>query len=245
MNVPTIEKMNQMRLLGMKETFQALLESQQDLTYDEAVSMLIEAEWQWRANNKMQRYIKQAGFRYQASMEEIDFATTRNLNKNHLLRLADCSFIQRAQNILVTGPAGVGKSFLASAMGHQACVKGYRTAYFNMQKLFSKLRMAKADQSYLKIIARLEKTNLLILDDFGLQALDHQNRMMLLEIIEDRHGKKSTIISAQLPVKSWYDVIGDKTIADAILDRIVHHAHRIELQGESMRKKKIKQIKTT
>ena len=119
------------------------------------------------------------------------------------------------------------------------------TAYFNMQKLFSKLRMAKADQSYLKIIARLEKTNLLILDDFGLQALDHQNRMMLLEIIEDRHGKKSTIISAQLPVKSWYDVIGDKTIADAILDRIVHHAHRIELQGESMRKKKIKQIKTT
>ena len=114
-----------------------------------------------------------------------------------------------------------------------------------MQKLFSKLRMAKADQSYLKIIARLEKTNLLILDDFGLQALDHQNRMMLLEIIEDRHGKKSTIISAQLPVKSWYDVIGDKTIADAILDRIVHHAHRIELQGESMRKKKIKQIKTT
>lgn len=245
MNVPTIEKMNQMRLLGMKETFQALLESQQDLTYDEAVSMLIEAEWQWRANNKMQRYIKQAGFRYQASMEEIDFATTRNLNKNHLLRLADCSFIQRAQNILVTGPAGVGKSFLASAMGHQACVKGYRTAYFNMQKLFSKLRMAKADQSYLKIIARLEKTNLLILDDFGLQALDHQNRMMLLEIIEDRHGKKSTIISAQLPVKSWYDVIGDKTIADAILDRIVHHAHRIELQGESMRKKKIIQIKTT
>ena len=245
MNVPTIEKMNQMRLLGMKETFQALLESQQDLTYDEAVSMLIEAEWQWRANNKMQRYIKQAGFRYQASMEGIDFTTTRNLNKNHLLRLADCSFIQRAQNILVTGPAGVGKSFLASAMGHQACVKGYRTAYFNMQKLFSKLRMAKADQSYLKIIARLEKTNLLILDDFGLQALDHQNRMMLLEIIEDRHGKKSTIISAQLPVKRWYDVIGDKTIADAILDRIVHHAHRIELQGESMRKKKIKQIKTT
>ncbi len=151
MNVPTIEKMNQMRLLGMKETFQALLESQQDLTYDEAVSMLIEAEWQWRANNKMQRYIKQAGFRYQASMEEIDFTTTRNLNKNHLLRLADCSFIQRAKNILVTGPAGVGKSFLASAMGHQACVKGYRTAYFNMQKLFSKLRMAKADQSYLKI----------------------------------------------------------------------------------------------
>ena len=133
---------------------------------------------------------------------------------------------------------------MASALGHQACVKGYKAAYFNLQKLFSQLRMAKADQSYLKVMARLEKTDLLILDDFGLQPFDHENRIMLLEIIEDRHGKKSTVIASQLPVKSWYEIIGEKTIADAILDRIVHQAQRIELKGESMRKKKIKPTKT-
>ena len=182
--------------------------------------------------------MKQARFRYQASVEEIDFQATRNLNKNKLLRLADCSFIERAENILITGPTGVGKSFIASALGHLACEKEYRTAYFNLQKLFSTLRMAKADLSYQKIISRLEKIDLLILDDFGLQTFDHENRLALLEIIDDRNGRKSTIIIAQLPVKSWYEVINDKTIADAILDRIVHQAHRIELKGESMRKLK-------
>lgn len=243
MNNQTIEKMSQMRLTGMKETYQTLLQTQQDLTYEEAVSMLIDAEWEWKHNRKMQRYIKQAGFRYQASIEEIDFQASRNLNKHNLLRLADCSFIDRADNILITGPTGVGKSFIASALGHKACEKGYRTAYFNLQKLFSSLRMSKADHSYEKIIKRLERTDLLILDDFGLQPVDHENRLALLEIIDDRNARKSTIISAQLPVKSWYEVIGDKTIADAILDRIVHHAHRIELNGESMRK--LRKTKTT
>lgn len=233
-----------MRLWGMSGSFQTLVETQQDLTYDEVVAMLVEAEWQFRQTAKMQRYIKQAKFRYQATVEEMDFAANRNLDKNQLLRLADCSFVQRAENILVTGPTGVGKSFVASALGHQACVKGYKAAYFNLQKLFSQLRMAKADQSYLKVMARLEKTDLLILDDFGLQPFDHENRIMLLEIIEDRHGKKSTVIASQLPVKSWYEIIGEKTIADAILDRIVHQAQRIELKGESMRKKKIKPTKT-
>ncbi|MEO1269367.1 MAG: ATP-binding protein [Myxococcota bacterium] len=123
-------------------------------------------------------------------------------------------------------------------MGHQACLKGYRTIYFNAQKLFVKLRMSKADQSYLKIIKNIEKTDLLILDDFGLEPLDQENRLMLLEILEDRHGRKSTLIASQLPVKSWYDIIGEKTIADAILDRIVHQSHRVELKGESMRKLK-------
>lgn len=238
MNTQTIDKMNQMRLTGMKDAYQTLLQTQQDLTYEEAVSMMVDAEWEWRHNRKMHRYIKQAGFRYQASIEEIDFLATRNLNKNNLLRLADCSFIDRAENILITGPTGVGKSFIASAMGHQACEKGYRVAYFNLQKLFSALRMSKADQSYHKIIKRLERTDLLLLDDFGLQPFDHENRLALLEIIDDRNARKSTIISAQLPVKSWYEVINDKTIADAILDRVVHQAHRIELKGESMRKLK-------
>jgi len=242
MNNQTIDKMSQMRLTGMNETYQTLLQTQQDLTYEEAISMMIDAEWEWRHNRKMQRLIKQARFRYQASIEEIDFQTTRNLNKHNLIRLADCSFIDRAENILITGPTGAGKSFIISALGHQACAKEYRVSYFNLQKLFTALRMSKADHSYQKIIRRLEKTDLLILDDFGLQPFDHENRLALLEIIDDRTARTSTIISAQLPVKSWYEVINDKTIADAILDRIVHQAHRIELKGESMRK--LKKLKT-
>jgi len=236
MNNQTIEKMSQMRLTGMKENYQTLLQTQQDLTYEEAVSMMVDAEWEWRHNRKMHRLLKQAAFRYQASIEEIDFNAQRNLNKHNLLRLADCSFIDRAENILITGPTGAGKSFIASAIGHQACAKEYRVAYFNIQKLFSKLRMSKADHSYHKLIQGLEKTDLLILDDFGLQPFDNENRLALLEIIDDRNARRSTIISAQLPVKNWYEVINDKTIADAILDRIVHHAHRIELDGQSMRK---------
>ncbi len=236
MNNQTLEKMSQMRLTGMKENYQTLLQTQHDLTYEQVVSMMIDAEWEYRHNRKMHRLLKQAAFRYQASIEEIDFNAQRNLNKHNLLRLADCSFINRAENILVTGPTGAGKSFIASAIGHQACAKEYRVAYFNIQKLFSKLRMSKADHSYHKLIQRLGKTDLLILDDFGLQPFDNENRLALLEIIDDRNARSSTIISAQLPVKNWYEVINDKTIADAILDRIVHHAHRIELDGQSMRK---------
>jgi len=147
------------------------------------------------------------------------------------------SFINKGENILITGATGVGKSYLSSALGHQACQSGYKTLYFNTQKLFSRLKMLKADGSYTKEISRMEKYDLLILDDFGLAPLDSTARMFLLEIIEDRHGRKSTIISSQLPVAKWYEVIGESTIADAILDRMVHTAHRIELKGESLRKK--------
>lgn len=240
MNTQTLEKMTQMRLQGMRQAFETLLETHQQLTVDETLAMLLEAEWDHRQQSRMERYIKQAHFRYLASFEQLRFDPVRNLDKNLLIRLADCSFIKKAENILVTGPTGVGKSFLACALGQQACLKGFRTLYYNVQKLFTKLRMAKADQSYYKQIKNIEKTELLILDDFGLQALDTENRMMLLEIIEDRHGRKSTIISSQLPVKNWYEIIGESTIADAILDRIIHTAHRIELKGESMRKMKRK-----
>ena len=147
------------------------------------------------------------------------------------------SFIDKKENILITGSTGVGKSYLASALGHQACQLGYRSLYFNAQKLFSKLKMMKADGSYGREIAKIERYDLLILDDFGLQALDNTARMILLEIIEDRHGRKSTIISSQLPVAKWHEIIGDSTVADAILDRMVHTAHRLELKGESLRKK--------
>lgn len=154
------------------------------------------------------------------------------------MRLAECIFIKKKEDLLITGASGVGKSFVASALGHQGCQLGYRVLYFNTQKLFSRLKTAKGDGSYNKEVSRIEKYDLLILDDFALQPLDNYNRNTLMEIIEDRHGRKSTIIASQLPVSMWYDVIGESTIADAILDRLVHKAHRIELQGESMRKLK-------
>jgi DNA replication protein DnaC len=180
---------------------------------------------------------KQAKFRYSASIEEIDFVSSRNLDKTQFLRLASCDFIKKHESVIITGPTGSGKSFLASALGHQACQDGFKVLYYNLGKLFAKLRIMKADTSDIREKDRIEKHDLLILDDFGLEMLDTQDRITLLEIIEDRHDKRSTIITSQLPVAKWYDVIGDSTIADAILDRIVHTAHRIELRGESLRKK--------
>ncbi len=153
-------------------------------------------------------------------------------------RLADCTFIENKQNIIISGSTGVGKSYVASALGHQACINGYKVIYANTAKLIGKLKMAKADGSYVRELIKIEKQDLLLLDDFGIQPLDAQGRASLMEIIEDRHGKSSTIITSQVPVKQWHEIIGEKTIADAILDRIVHDAQRIELKGESMRKRK-------
>ncbi|MEL6412663.1 MAG: IS21-like element helper ATPase IstB [Bacteroidota bacterium] len=237
MNQQTLEKLSQMRLHGMKEAFETLLETKQTPTLDQGIAMLTEAEWEYRQTRKMERYVKSASFRYCAAIEELDYSAGRNLNKNQVLRLAQCTYIERGESVLITGPTGTGKSFLASALGHQGCLKGYQTLYSNLQKLFIKLRMGKADHTYHKQLRAIEKTDLLILDDFGLQVLDHEMRMILLGIIEDRHSRKATIIVSQLPVKNWYDVINEATIAEAILDRIVHNSNRIELKGESLRKR--------
>ena len=240
MSSTTLNKMSHMKLLGMLRSYQSMLSNHihDDLTHDEVVDTLIQAEWEDRENKKINRILKRARFRYGASVEEIDFTTKRGLDKTQLLRLSDGSFLEKKENILITGATGVGKSFLSSALGHQACQLGYRTLYFNTQKLFTRLKMLKADGgSYVREINRIEKHDLLILDDFGLAPLDGVARMMLLEIIEDRHNRKSTIISSQLPVAKWYEVIGESTIADAVLDRMVHSAHRIELKGDSLRKK--------
>lgn len=233
------QKMSQMKLYGMQQAYLSVLDKSHHhtLTNDEFIDLLIQAEWNDRENRRVNRYLRSARFRYQASIEEIDFSSNRNLDKTALLRLADCSFIKRKEDLLITGPTGVGKSFIASAIGHQSCLSGYKTLYFNTQKLFSFLKMAKADGSYLNEINKIEKHDLLILDDFGLQPLDTYGRNSLMEVIEDRHGRKSTIICSQLPVSSWYDIIGESTIADAILDRLVHKSNRIELKGDSMRKK--------
>jgi DNA replication protein DnaC len=235
----TEEKMKQMRLLGMVRAFRTCLETRQAENYtpDEMISYLIEAEWEDRQQRKIQRYLTTARFRYPASLEAVDFQHPRNLDKNQLLRLTTCQYIGKKENLLITGPTGVGKSYIASALGHQACQQGYKVLYFNTAKLFARLKMSKADGSYLKEMNRLEKQDLLILDDFALQPLDASSRLMLLEIMEDRHGRRSTLITSQLPVSKWYEILEEPTIADAILDRLVHTSHRLELKGESLRKK--------
>jgi len=237
-NTETIEKMNKMKLRGMARAMTSSLDlGIKDITPDEFTAHLIDAEWDDRHNRRLNRLIKGAKFRYTASLEELDFNLARNLSRSMFLRFSDCSFIKDKKNITVTGPTGAGKSFIASALGNQACIYGYKTLYYNLQKLFSSLKLAKADGTYINQIQKIEKANVLILDDFGLAKLDTASRLSLLEILEDRHGIASTIITSQLPVHSWHEVIGDPTIADAILDRIINSSYKIELKGESVRKK--------
>jgi DNA replication protein DnaC len=238
MNEQTLQKMKQMKFYGMVRAFRTSMEneSMNHATADEMVSMLIDSEWDDRNNRRIERQMRNARFRYKANVEQVHFEINRNLDKNQMMRLAECTFLQRKENLLITGSTGIGKSYIASAIGNQACILGYKVLYANSGKLFSRLKMAKADGSYLREISKIERQDLLILDDFGLQPMDGSSRSVLMEIIEDRHGNRSTIITSQLPVPQWYEVIGEQTVADAILDRIVHDAHRIELLGESLRR---------
>jgi len=240
MNTSTLEKLRKLKFQGMYHAFKSILESGRydNLMADELLAQLVDAEWDDRHNRRIARQILYAKFRYKAAVENINYEASRNVDKNLVQRLADCSFIQRNENLLITGSTGIGKSYIATALGYQACVMGYKVLYASTPKLFARLKMAKADGTYIREIAKIERQQLLILDDFAIQPFDAPSRAALMEIIEDRHGKTSLIITSQLPVSAWFDVIGDKTIADAILDRIVHDAHRMELQGESMRKKR-------
>ncbi|WAC40929.1 IS21-like element helper ATPase IstB [Pedobacter sp. SL55] len=241
MNTNTLDKLRKLKFYGMFHAFKSSIETGQTDQYisDELLAHLIDSEWDYRQNRRIERQILYARFRYKASIEELHYHADRSIDGNQVMRLADCTFIDRCENLLITGSTGIGKSYLASAIGYQACMLGYRVLYGSTPKLFAKLKMAKADGSYIKEVAKIEKQQLLILDDFGIQPFDAQSRAALMEIIEDRHSKTSLIITSQLPVSKWHEVIGEKTIADAILDRIVHDAHRIELKGESMRKKRV------
>ena len=242
MNTDTLDKLRKLKFYGMFHAFKSSIESGQtdQYTSDELLAHLIDSEWDYRQNRRIERQIMYARFRYKASIEELHYHVERSIDRNQVMRLADCTFIDRYENLLITGSTGIGKSYLASAIGYQACMLGYRVLYASTPKLFSRLKMAKADGSYIKEVAKIEKQQLLILDDFGIQPFDAQSRAALMEIIEDRHSKTSLIITSQLPISKWHEVIGEKTIADAILDRIVHDAHRIELKGESMRKKRVR-----
>lgn len=233
-----LNKMKQMKLTGMARAFELTTASgkNEKFTPDEMISHLIDSEWDERYNRKLERSIKAAKFRYTASVQDLDFEGNR-IPKNQVQRLLDCEFIKRKENIIITGSTGIGKSFLATAIGHEACSLGYRVMYQHNTKLFARMKIAKSDGTYLKELAKIERQNLLLIDDFGLQTLDAQSRSALMEIIEDRHGKSSVIITSQIPISKWHEIIGEQTIADAILDRIVHDSHRIEMKGESLRKK--------
>lgn len=233
-------KLKQLRLHGMAKSWQAMLETRQayQISFSEGLEAVLQAEEQERKNNRFIRLVKASKFRYQASIEELNFEPKRELDKGLVSKLATCEFIKMGESILITGKTGCGKSFLTSALGHQACVHGYSVAYFNTQKLMLKIKMARLEGNILKFFDKIAKTSLLIIDDFGLSNLDKQQQFDLMEIIEDRHGKSSTIIASQLPVASWYDIISQSTIADAILDRLLHSSYRIELKGDSLRKKR-------
>lgn len=235
----TMQKLEEMRFTGFVRAYREMTETSvsREFTTDEVIAHLVQAEWDDRYNRRLQRLIKNARFRYQASFEEINFSAKRNLDKNQLLRLSSCDWITKNQNLIITGSTGSGKSWIASALGHLGCQMGYKVLYKNCIKLFDELKIAKADGSYFKEMGKIEKMDVLILDDFGLKPLDGNQKLMLLEIIEDRHGRKSTIITSQLPVNQWHEFIREDTIADSFLDRLVHSSHRIEFKAEeSMRK---------
>ena len=242
MNKETLDKMRQLRLYGMYDAFKTNLESsiRETLTQDQLIAMLVNSEWDDRRNRTVERALRLANFRYKASLEQLDYTVERGLDKNQVHRLAGLEFIKEHKDLFITGSIGTGKSYLATALGYQACQMGYRVLYTSTSKLMGALKLAKAKGTILSELKKLERMELLILDDFGLQPFDSQGRSSLLDIIEDRHDKKSTIITSQIPVKEWHDVIGEKTIADAVLDRIVHQSLRVELHGESLRRRKAK-----
>jgi len=246
MNQETLEKLRQLRLFGMYDAFKTNLELsiKETLTPDQFIALLVNSEWDDRKNRNIDRAVKQANFRYKSSMEQVDYNVERGLDKNQIHRLANLDFVKEHKDLFITGSTGTGKSYLATALGYQACQMGYRVLYVSTSKLMGQLKLAKARGTILAELKKIERQDVLIMDDFGLQPFDAQARMNLLDVIEDRHGKRSTIITSQIPVKEWYDVIGEKTIADAVLDRIVHQSLRIELFGESLRRKKINKEET-
>lgn len=240
-NHQTLEKLRQMRLSAMASLHGEYLKEHQteSMTTDEYLALLVDHQWEDRLNRRIERLIKQAQFKQKASLPEIAYNPERNLDKNMFVRLGTLDFIKRSENLILTGASGTGKSYLAQCLGYQACLMEHSALYANTGKLLGELIFSKMDGTYLKELRKIKRTKLLILDDFGLHAFDKQAREILMDIIDERHNESSTIIASQIPVSAWYDLIGEGTIADAILDRIVHSSHRIQLEGESLRKRKL------
>lgn len=234
-----IAQLRQLKLTGMANAFDR--QNEQPSTYDnlsftERFQLLIDSESNERCDRKQQRLLKAAKFKIAANGKQIDYQHPRDLKRDLMASLLQCDWLTKSQNILLTGPCGSGKTYLACALGHEACMKGKSVKYFRLSRLLLALSQAKADGSYSKMLIQLAKLDCLILDDWGLEPLEAPQRNDLMEIMDDRHGSGSTMILSQLPTTKWYQLIGDNTLADAILDRVMHNAHRLKLKGESMRK---------
>ena len=238
----TLERLHSLRLTGMAEALsqQQMQPQMQQLSFEERLTLLVDQELLYRDNRRQTRLLKAAKLRLSACVEEIDYQHPRGIDRAYLSSLTHCHWIERSQNLCITGPTGCGKTWLACAFGNQACRQGRSVRYLRLPRLFEQLRIAHGDGSYTRLMNQLAKTDLLILDDWAIQKLTTPQRNDLMEVIEDRNGLLSTLVASQLPVENWHDFIGEATLADAILDRLLHNAHRLPLTGESMRKKQQK-----
>jgi len=239
---PTLEKLQQLKLTGMLHALQEqeAIPDVRAMPFEERLGLMVDRELTERDNRRMQTRLRMAKLKHGAALEDIDFKSTRGLDRSLILKLASCEWVASHLNVLITGATGVGKTWLACALANKACREGYSSYYVRLSRLFQDLDIGRADGRYAKMMLQLAKTDVLVMDDWGLAVLSDQHRRDLLEILDDRYNLRATIITSQLPIAHWHEAVGDPTLADAILDRVVHNSYKINISGNSMRKEREK-----